>query len=406
MLIYCILSHSCYIINVEGSLFSEEEKIVANSFELGPIRPPSEAFSLLIRATRNCPWNRCRFCSVYKEKKFELRPVADIKQDIETMKGVKDKITELAWRSGYGGRAGDVATMILNQPPNQAFYNIALWLYDGGQYAFLQDANSLIMRTNELTEVLRFLKETFPEINRVTSYGRSKTAAKKTLEELVEIHEAGLTRLHIGLESGSDQVLKYTDKGVTAAEHITGGRKVVESGISLSEYVLLGLGGREMWREHAIETARVLNEISPDFIRIRTLHVNDRLPMYADIESGDFTLMTDEEMIEEEKLLIENLDECESNYVSDHIANLLQEIEGRLPEDKEKMLAVIDRFQALSPEERANFRVGRRARIYTYLDELNDSRKHQVVEQIIDRLSQGTQEIDEEVVYKLREGSI
>ena len=329
----------------------------------------------------------------------------EIKQDIEAMKSIKDRILELGWQSGYGGRVGDMASMILNKPPNQAFYNIALWLYGGGQYAFLQDANSLIMRTNDLTEVLRFLKETFPEINRVTSYGRSKTAAKKTLEELVEIHEAGLTRLHIGLESGSNQILKFTDKGVTATEHITGGRKVIESGISLSEYVILGLGGREMWREHATETARVLNEISPDFIRIRTMHVNEHLPMYADVASGDFTMTTDEEMIEEEKLLIENLD-CESNYVSDHIANLLQEIEGKLPEGKEKMLAVIDRFQALSSEERTNFRVGRRARIYTYLDELNDSRKHQVVEQIIDRLSEGTQEIDEGVIQKMREGSI
>jgi len=195
------------------------------------------------------------------------------------------------------------------------------------------------------------------------------------------------------------------DKGVTAAEHITGGRKVVESGISLSEYVLLGLGGREMWREHAIETARVLNEISPDFIRIRTLNVSPGLLMHADVESGDFTRTTDEEMIEEERLLIEHL-ECHSNYVSDHIANLLQEIEGKLPEDKEKMLAVIDRFQALSPEERTNFRIGRRARIYTYLDELNDSRKHQAVEQIIDRLNQGSHEIDEEAVYNLMEGFI
>ena len=378
---------------------------MADSFELGPFRPPSEAYSLLIRATRNCPWNRCRFCGMYKGKKFELRPVAEIKQDIEAVKSVRDRIKELSWRSGYGGEVKEVAAMVVNRPPNHTFYNVALWMYGGGENAFLQDANSLIMRTNDLTEVIRFLKETLPEITRITSYGRSKTAAKKTLEELVEIHEAGLSRLHIGLESGYDPLLQYMDKGVTAAEHITGGRKVVESGISLSEYVLLGLGGREMWRKHAIETARVLNEISPDFIRIRTLSISPGLLMYADVESGDFTRTTDEEVIEEERLLIEHL-ECHSDYVSDHIANLLQEVEGKLPEDKEKMLAVIDRFQALSPEERTNFRIGRRARIYTYLDELNDSRKHQAVEQIIDRLSQGSHEIDEEVVYNLMEGFI
>ena len=378
---------------------------MADSFELGPFRPPSEAYSLLIRATRNCPWNRCRFCGMYKGKKFELRPAEEIKQDIRTMKSIRDRITELAWRSGYGSRVREVAASVLNRPPSQSFYNIALWLYGGGEYAFLQDANSLIMRTNELTEVLRFLRETFPGINRITSYGRSKTAAKKTLEELVEIQQAGLTRLHIGLESGYDRLLQYVDKGVTAAEHITGGRKVVESGISLSEYVILGMGGKGMWREHAMETARVLSEISPNFIRVRTLSVHGGLPMYEDVENGSFVRMTDEEILEEEKLLIEHL-ECNSNYVSDHIANLLQEIDGRLPEDKERMLSVIDRFQALPPEERTNFRIGRRARIYTFLDELNDSGKHQLVEQIIDRLRQGNHQIDEEAVYHMMEGFI
>ena len=378
---------------------------MADSFELGPFRPPSEAYSLLIRATRNCPWNRCRFCGMYKGNKFELRPLEEIKQDIQTMKSVRDRITELAWRSGYGSRVREVAASVLNRPPSQSFYNIALWLYGGGEYAFLQDANSLIMRTNELTEVLRFLRETFPGINRITSYGRSKTAAKKTLEELVEIQQAGLTRLHIGLESGYDRLLQYVDKGVTAAEHITGGRKVVESGISLSEYVILGMGGKGMWREHAMETARVLSEISPNFIRVRTLSVHGGLPMYEDVENGSFVRMTDEEILEEEKLLIEHL-ECNSNYVSDHIANLLQEIDGRLPEDKERMLSVIDRFQALPPEERTNFRIGRRARIYTFLDELNDSRKHQLVEQVIDGLSQGNHQIDEEAVYHMMEGFI
>jgi hypothetical protein len=342
---------------------------------------------------------------MYKGKRFELRLVEDIKQDIEAMKSIRDRITELAWRSGFGGRVRDVAAAVLNKPPNNAFYNIALWMYGGGEYAFLQDANSLIMRTNELTELLRFLGETFPDINRITSYGRSKTAAKKTPQELAEIHEAGLTRLHVGLESGYDRLLEYMDKGVTAAEHIAGGRKVVESGISLSEYVLLGLGGKEMWREHAIETAKVLNEISPDFIRVRTLSVNEGLPMYQEVENGNYIRLTDDEILEEERLLIENL-ECKSDFVSDHIANLLQEVEGRLPGDREKMLATIDRYKALTPEERTNFRIGRRARIYTYLDELQDTRKHRVVEQIIDRLKQGDHEVDEEVVYKMMEGFI
>ena len=378
----------------------EEKTIIAPSFELGPIRPPSEAYSLLIRATRNCPWNRCKFCSTYKGGKFQLRPVEEIKEDIKAAKVIQDKIKELSWKSGYGGRVKETAGMVLNNPPNEAYYNVALWLYAGGESAFLQDANNLIMRTIELVEVIRFLKQTLPSINRITSYARSKTASKKKLDELIELREAGLSRLHIGLESGYDPLLQYMDKGVTAAEHIAGGRKVVESGISLCEYVILGLGGKAMWREHATETARVLNEIDPDFIRVRTLTINKRMPLHNEIENGNFVRATDEGIIEEERLLIEHL-ECHSNYVSDHITNLLQEIEGKLPQDKEKMLASIDSFQSLSPEEKHNFIVGRRTGIYSQLDDLYNLHKREAVEQVIHKLSQGSNQVDEKTIYRL-----
>ena len=370
------------------------------SFELGPIRPPSEAYSLLIRATINCPWNRCKFCPTYKGGKFQLRPVAEIKQDIRTAKAIQDQIKELSWKSGYGDSVKEIASMLLNNSPNEASRNVALWLYADGENVFLQDANSLIMRTTELAEVIRFLRETFPNIKRITSYARSKTAAKKKPDELTELRQAGLSRLHIGLESGYDPLLQYMNKGVTAAEHITGGRRVIESGISLSEYVILGLGGREMWREHATQTARVLNEIDPDFIRVRTLTINNRISLHNEVENGNFIQATDEKILEEERLLIEHL-ECHSNYVSDHITNLLQEIEGKLPQDKGKMLATIDRFQALSPKEKVNFRVGRRVGIYSQLDDLYHSRKHQAVEQMIHRLSQGSNEINEKTIHRL-----
>ena len=376
--------------------------MTAESFELGPIRPPSEAYSLLIRVTRNCPWNRCKFCHIYKGKKFELRSVEEIKQEISTIKAIQDKLKETSWKSGHGGRVEEVAGAVLNNPPNEAFFNVALWLYSGGTSAFLQDANSLIMRTNELAEIIRFLKQTLPSITRVTCYGRSKTAAKKKLEELIQLHQAGLSRLHIGLESGYDPVLQYMDKGVTAAEHIAGGRKIVESGISLCEYVVLGLGGKEMWREHAIETARVLNEIDADFIRVRTLTIKQGMPLYDEVKNGNFIRATDEEIVEEEKLLIEHLD-CHSYFVSDHITNLLQEIEGKLPQDKEKMLASIARFQSLSPEEKHNFRVGRRVGIYDQLDDLYNLHKHSTVEHAIQKLSNDGNQVDEEIIYTLME---
>jgi biotin synthase-like enzyme len=376
--------------------------VTADPFEIGPIRPPSEAHSLLIRVTRNCPWNRCKFCPTYKGAKFELRSVAEIKQDILTARAIQDKLKEMSWKSGYGGRVEETAATILRNPPNEAYFNVALWLYAGGTSAFLQDANSLIMRTNELVEVIRFLKQTLPSITRVTSYGRSKTAAKKKLEELRQLREAGLSRLHIGLESGYDPVLQYIDKGVTAADHIAGGKKIVASGISLCEYVLLGLGGKGMWREHATETAKVLNQIDPDFIRLRTLTIKPGMPLYDEVKNGNFIRATDEEIIEEEKLFIENLD-CHSNLVSDHITNLLQEIEGKLPEDKEKMLAAIARFQSLSPEERQNFRVGRRLGIYEQLDDLNNQYKHDTVVHAIQKLSDNGNQVDDETIYSLME---
>jgi biotin synthase-like enzyme len=375
--------------------------LVIEPFELGPIRPPSEAYSLLIRATRNCPWNRCRFCSTYKGAKFQLRTVDEIKQDIIAVKEIQDEVKALAWKNGYGDNIRPAVLSALRNPPSHAHYNVALWMHAGSEHAFLQDANSIIMRTPDLVEVLKFLKTTLPTINRVTSYGRSHTAARKTLDELKQIHEAGLTRIHIGLESGSDTVLKVMDKGVTAAEHIAGGRKVVEAGISLSEYVLLGLGGQGLWREHALETARVLSAINPDYIRIRTLGIYPGLEMCKDVESGVFVRQSDEGMVEELRLMIENL-ECTSNLVSDHIGNLLQEVEGTLPGDKAKMLAVIERFQSLPAKERTVFRVGRRAGLYSSVDELTDPRKRVTVEGIIERLSGGTGEVDDDIVHKLR----
>ncbi len=381
---------------------TENQPLNTASFELGAYRPPSEAYSLLLRLTRNCPWNRCRFCGMYKGQKFELRSVAEIKQDILTVAQIRDEIIELSHKPTYADNFRKAAATVLSNPLDYVYQNVALWLYKGGQNVFLQDANSLVMRTPELVEVLKFLKLTLPTINRVTSYCRAKTVALKKLEELKAIHEAGLTRLHIGLESGSDTVLKMIDKGVTAAEEIEGGKKVVASGISVSEYYLLGIGGKALWREHAVESARVLNAIDPDFIRVRTLSINESLLMWSDVENGTFIRTTDEEMMEELKLFIQHLD-CHANFVSDHMGNLLQEVEGKLPQDKEKMLTVIARFQSLSLEERQVYRIGRRSGYYHGLDDLHDPAWHQIIEGIIEQLSNGTGKVDEVLVYNMRE---
>ena len=377
--------------------YSVTEKL-GHTFELGPIRPPSEAYSLLIRATRNCPWNRCQFCPVYKGSKFELRAVENIIRDIEAVEAVCEGVKEAAWKMGYGDRVREVAAMLFNQTQyGPCVCHVAQWLVTGGKTAFLQDSNTLIMRTPELIQVIGFLRETFPSLNRVTTYGRSRTAARKSLTELKELKDAGLDRIHIGLETGYDPLLAYMEKGCTAENHIEGGRKVKEAGISLCEYVMPGLGGKKMSQEHARETARVLNEIAPDYIRLRSLHISPAIPLWAKLQDGDFELQTEDEVVKEIAVFIENL-QVTGYLKSDHILNLLMEVEGKMAEDKEKCLNIIDKYLSLPEEERLNFKVGRRAGLYNRLSDLNDSYKHDKMEQAIKHLKAQNNDVEEEIL--------
>jgi len=377
--------------------YSVTEKL-SHSFELGPIRPPSEAFSLLIRATRNCPWNRCRFCPVYKGSKFELRTLGEIIRDIEAVKAISDGIKEAAWTMGYGDNLREVAAMLSYQAQyGPCASHVALWLGTGGKTAFLQDSNTLLMRTPELIQVIAFLRETIPSLDRVTTYGRSHTAARKSISELKELKDAGLDRVHIGLETGYDPLLAYMEKGCTAKDHIEGGRKVKAAGISLCEYVMPGLGGKKMSQEHALQTARVLNEIDPDYIRLRSLHVSPAMPLWSSVQDGDFELQTEDEVVKEIAAFIENL-QVTSYLRSDHILNLLMEVEGKMPEDKAKCLNIIDKYLSLTDEERLNFKIGRRAGLYSRLDDLSDSYKHGQIEQAMGRLKAQGSDIEQEIL--------
>jgi len=331
-------------------------------FEQGPIRPPNEAQSLLLRFTRNCPWNQCEFCPVYKGRKFSLRSVDEIKSDIRTARVIADEITAVSWKLGYGGNVTDaVVSQIFGAGSYASSYrSVAAWMYYGTGACFLQDADNLIMRTGDLVEVLAFLRQTFPEVKRVTTYSRSRTVTKKSLESLTRIHASGLDRVHIGLETGFDPLLKLVKKGVSAAQHVEAGRKLGEAGMQVSEYVMPGLGGREMWREHAVETARVLNRINPHFIRLRSLRLPSRVPLHARLKDGSFHMLTDDELAEEIRVFIEHLEGITSTVTSDHIMNLLEEVSGKLPEDKPRMLEVIRAYQELPDAERLIYRVGRR----------------------------------------------
>jgi radical SAM superfamily enzyme YgiQ (UPF0313 family) len=298
---------------------------------IGPIRPPSEAHSLLIRVTENCPWNRCEFCSVYKGQKFRVRPVEEVKADIIAARGLADEVSELAERAGYGIR-------------NVARLNGILWLEDDGvRSAFLQDSDSLVVKTEQLAEIIEFLCETFPALDRVCSYVRGKTLSRKKPEELHRLREAGLSRLHVGLETGDDELLAYVNKGATAEEMVQGGKKAVEAGFEVSEYVMPGLGGRERWQQHAQDSARVLNEINPRFIRLRSFRPVPRTPMYEKALQEEYHVQSVVGILEEIRAFVEGLEVTSELITSDFAINsYMGEIDGRLPEDKERLLDSID----------------------------------------------------------------
>ncbi len=314
-----------------------------------------------MRVTRNCNWNQCLFCPVYKGRQFSRRSVAEVKADIDTVSEIIDAAKAASWKMGCSGEiTQEVAAYFFGQELPQSYLSVVAWLYYNTGAVFLQDANNLVLKADHLVEILEYLNHKIKGITRITSYARSKTAARKSQDELDRIHEAGLSRIHIGLESGYDPLLKFMKKGVTGADHIMAGRMIKKAGMELSEYYMPGLGGRAMWREHAVETARVLNAIDPDFIRLRTLRVPNRIALYEKLESGEFEKQSDDEVIEEIRLFIEHLEGITSFVASDHIMNLLQDVEGYLPRDKDHMLEAIDRYLDLDVEQRLHYRLGRR----------------------------------------------
>jgi radical SAM superfamily enzyme YgiQ (UPF0313 family) len=265
-------------------------------------RPPSEADSLIIQATIGCPHNRCRFCNMYRDKKFRIRSVAEIKKDIDW---VKD-----------------------NHPPAAV------------ASVFLADGNSILMKTSQLLEVIKYAYDAFPRLQRLTSYGASQYLARKPANDFKELRAAGLTRIHTGVESGYDPLLQRLQKGGSAATHIAGGQKVRQADIELSMYYMPGLGGEEIWREHALASARVFNEVDPDFIRLRTFIPIAGTPAAQDYAQGAFALMGPWAVIREIRLLLEHL-EVKSMFLSDHWSNFIN-LRGQLPHDRERLLREAD----------------------------------------------------------------
>ncbi len=350
-------------------------------FEQGPIRPPSEAGSLLIRITRNCPWNRCTFCPVYKGRDFSLRPVEHVLEDIDRVHRYVAAIRECSAKSGRIFPEDIERLRAMDGPNDRAALNAALnWAQSGMRSIFLQDANSLIIKPEGLLAVLRHLQLRFPWTERITSYARSHTVARISDLYLRQMREAGLSRIHIGMESGSDRVLARVRKGVDKMTHIEAGRKVKRAGMELSEYIMPGLGGRDLSEEHARESADALNQIDPDFIRLRSLAVPEHVELCEELRRGDFVKLTDLETARELLLFLQTLDGITSTLKSDHILNLFEDVEGTYPDDKARMVKKVTRFLDLAPEARMLYQVGRRMGLFRGLADLDDDEKRRHVE--------------------------
>jgi hypothetical protein len=325
-------------------------------FEQGPIRPPSEAESLLIRITRNCPWNRCTFCPVYKNTRFSLRPVEHVLRDIDTVREYVDTILEAREKGISPSHA-----LSRYEEDDEIALNAAYQFVAGGMKSiFLQDGNSLIIKPGDMIQILQHLKQMFPMAERITSYARSHTIARINDDYLSQMAESGLNRIHIGMESGSDQVLKMVKKGTDKATQIVAGQKVKKAGIELSEYYMPGLGGKSLSKENALETADALNQINPDFIRLRTLAMPALAPLTAQFRDGNFDKMGEIDTTKELLLFLESLDGITSTVRSDHVLNLFPEVDGVMPEDKDKMIQPLRDFLALDEKEQMLFCVGRR----------------------------------------------
>lgn len=374
-------------------------------FEICSIRPPTENYSLTFRLTRNCGWNRCMFCPIYKlGARFSKRGIEEIKRDVDNAKQIDDLLlssgfigsrssstpysnvdelitaikyanpglgtTQSSPPGGTGEAEGDelrygderlawFSTWFKEKPTiEDSVYHVLTWRNHGGQSCFLGDANSLLLSADFFTEAVDYIRNSFPTLTRFTIYGRTKSAARKSLGELKALCGTGLNRIHFGIESGSDRVLAFMKKGETAEHHVEGCRKTREAGMSPSVYIMPGLGGAKWSREHALETARVLAEARPDYVRIRTLEVFPGTGLAAAVREGTFMEASEAQVAREIRTIVEQTD-ADMEIVSDSASNLL-DVSGRLPHDRSRMLRVIDDYLGLSEREKLIFSLSSR----------------------------------------------
>ncbi len=369
------------------------------TFRIGPIRPPSEAQSLLLQVTNGCTWNKCKFCRLYRHTKFKAYSADSIKADIDNMVFQAETVSRYRNSDGSWDIDGlNEELMKGTEDERQCFYMMANWMIGGAENVFLQDGNTTVLSSGRLSDVLIYLRQAFPSIKRITSYGRAENLSKVSAEEFAELKKAGLDRIHSGFETGSDAVLKKINKGVTQQQEITAGRNVKAGGIELSVYFMPGVGGKELSAENAEETAYVINKVNPDFLRIRTAAIKPDTEIYEDFRRGEFTLCSDDEKLLELRTVIEKTDGVDTVLVSDHIINLLQDVGGSLKTEKEKMLAMIDDYLGMPLRERRMYQAARRLVRANRPDDMKKRLKPQELE----RIGQMVDGIEDEYQWELQ----
>lgn len=264
-------------------------------------RPPSEAYSLIIQVTIGCAHNKCSFCSMYKDKKFKIKNLKQIYEDL------------------YEARK----------------------LYKSVKRIFLADGDAFVLPFEQLKDILNKIKELFPECERVTSYAAPNDILRKSKEEITALNKLGLKMLYMGIESGSDSILKDINKGVNSRDIIEAGKKAKDGGMKLSVTLISGIGGKDKWMENAVESARVINAIEPDYLGTLTFMVEPNTPMHQAVKSGKFQILNPDEAMLEMRELIKNIDVKNCIFRSNHASNYMP-IGGNLSKDKEKLIKLID----------------------------------------------------------------
>lgn len=271
-------------------------------------RPPSEARSLIVQLTVGCARNTCTFCSMYKDKRFRVRPLPEVMADL-----------------GEG----------------------RLYFPQGPRRVFLADGDALIVKTADLLTILEYIHRLYPRVERISMYGAPADILAKSHEELVQLQKAGLDMVYVGVESGDDRVLTAVKKGVTAAQIVEAGQKLKRAGIRLSMTLISGLGGRELLESHAVESARVISAIKPEYVGFLTLMVEPGTPLYDKVNRGEFQLLGPDDVVEEMELFLKNVDSEGSVFRANHASNYVN-LAGDLNRDIPMMLAQLERAKRTS----------------------------------------------------------